>query len=155
MPRAPWMFSILCFFVSLLLLPPRAPEYPANFSVVFQAPSRPHLFHQVTLGGSAAQTGLANRRRDSGGEWVSHGWKVTRKDFSSWLSEATLCLKLAARSQQRLGSLDSPRVREVRKWRWMNCEQPEEGEGVVRERRAAEGYKVKQFGDPGLGLRPG
>ena len=98
--------------------------------------SRPHLFHQVTLGGSAAQAGLQT------GDVILevNGYPMGGENDQERLQQLAeakppLCLKLAAKSQQGLEAWIPPGSREVRKRRWMNCEQPEE-ERAWSERRA-------------------
>ena len=136
MPREPWMFSILCLLMSLLLLPSQSPRIPSKLFCGVPGSSRPHLFHQVTLGGSAAQAGLQTGDMILEVNGYPMGGEKDQERLQQ-LAEAKppLCLKLAAQSQQGLEAWIPPGSREVRKKRWMNCEQPEE-EGAWSERRA-------------------
>lgn len=90
----------------------------------------------MTLGGSAAQAGLQT------GDVILevNGYPMGGENDQERLQQLAeakppLCLKLAAKSQQGLEAWIPPGSREVRKRRWMNCEQPEE-ERAWSERRA-------------------
>lgn len=112
------MFSILCLLMSLFLLPSQSPRIPSKHFCDVPGSSRPHLFHQVTLGGSAAQAGLQTGDVILEVNGYPMGGENDLKRLQQ-LAEAKppLCLKLAARSQQGLEAWIPPGSREVRKKR--------------------------------------